>query len=403
MAQKRMDSRLLLQNLMDNMPDAIYFKDRESRFIKVNPACLAKLGWTSGERIEGKTDFDIFAKEHAEQAFAAEQKIIETGETLLGIEEKEIWPDGRISWASSTKMPMKNGTGEIIGTFGISRDITRRKNDELRVQQAAEKIRIIKEEMEDDFRMAADLQKTFFPSSYPAFPEGAPPEECCIEFLHDFKACSKIGGDYCSIHRCSKTEVGIFLCDVQGVGVRSALGTALVRGIMQEIAPQGLEPGAYLTRMNELLISRVCQEEILLDITACYLVLDTISGAIRFASAGHPHPLLFREAGAAQWLCEGQKFYGPPLASQPDATYSSTESLIGHGDAIVLFTDGLYTAENTHHEPYGTTRLIDAAQGLVDKPLANIFRGLEEGALAFAEEGRFIDDVCLVGLRLRPS
>ena len=401
-----MDSRILesgylLENLMNNMPDSIYFKDRQSCFVKVNKACADKHGWESVDIVKGQSDFDIFSKVHAEQAYADEQRIIETGEPLYGIEEKETWPDGSVTWVSTTKMPLKNDTGEIIGTFGISRDITKHKEAELRAQRAAEEIRLITEEMEDDFHMAGDLQKTFFPSSYPAFPEQAAPGECCVEFLHDFKACSDVGGDYCAIHRVSETEAGIFLCDVQGIGVRSALGTALIRGIVQEITPLGLEPGAYLSRMNELLIPLVCHEEVLLGVTACYLLLDTASGKVRYASAGHPLPILFRQGTGAEWLCEHQEPCGPALAEQSGMAYSSVECCAGPGDAVILYTDGLCNVENALADAYGTKRLLDSAQSLVGDPLADIFQGLEGDALAFSRRGIFTDDVCLVGFHLR--
>ncbi len=398
------DSAFLLQNLMDNLSDAIYFKDRQSRFAMVNKACADKHGWESAEAIQGKTDFDLFSKEHAEQAFADEQRIIETGEPLHGIEEKETWPDGRVSWASTTKMPLKNEAGEIIGTFGISRDITEHKEAELRAKRYAEEVWLIKEDMEDDFRMAGELQKTFFPSSYPVFPEGVATEGSCVEFLHDFRACGDVGGDYCSIHRVSETEAGIFLCDVQGVGIRSALGTALIRGIVQEIAPLGLEPGAYLSRMNELLVPLVRQEELLLGVTACYLVLDTVSGKVRFANAGHPSPFIFRHKGGAEQVCKNPvSCCGSALASQPGIAYTAIEFHAGPGDMVVLYTDGLYTVENAIGEPYGATRLLDFAQGLAGESLAAVFQGLEDDACAFARNGTFTDDVCLVGFRLRPS
>jgi len=82
----------------------------------------------------GKTDFDLFTEEHAREAYEDEQAILRTGQPLVGKEEKETWPDGRITWVSTTKMPYRDSQGRIIGTFGSSRDITERKlaEEELR-------------------------------------------------------------------------------------------------------------------------------------------------------------------------------------------------------------------------------------------------------------------------------
>jgi len=114
----------LLHAILDNMPDAIYFKDLKSRFLKVNKYWLQKAGHKNPAELKGKTDFDFFTLEHARQAFNDEQEVINSGKPIVGIEEKETWPDRPDTWVSTTKMPFLNKQGKVIGTFGISRDIT---------------------------------------------------------------------------------------------------------------------------------------------------------------------------------------------------------------------------------------------------------------------------------------
>jgi PAS domain S-box-containing protein len=119
--------RTLMNSLMDNLPDRIYFKNLESKFIRVNKSMATKHGLNDSNSIEGLTDFDLFTNEHAIQAFNDEQEIIRTGNSIVNIEEKETYADGRITWAQTSKMPLFDHEGKIIGTFGISRDITKRK------------------------------------------------------------------------------------------------------------------------------------------------------------------------------------------------------------------------------------------------------------------------------------
>jgi PAS domain S-box-containing protein len=118
--------RLFLTALMDTIPDSIYFKDKESRFILNNKAHARAMGVASPSEMLGKTDFDYFGREHAQEAFEDEQRIIQTGQPLVNDIEKETWPDRPHTWVSSTKMPLRDENGQIIGTFGMSRDMTER-------------------------------------------------------------------------------------------------------------------------------------------------------------------------------------------------------------------------------------------------------------------------------------
>jgi len=122
----------LLRSLMDNIPDAIFFKNRHSRFTKVNRAMLEIYG-RKLENLIGKSDFDLFTEEHARPAYEDEQRILETGKPIVGKIEKETFKDGSTKWVNTTKVPLHDQFKRIIGTMGISRDITdlKRAQDEL--------------------------------------------------------------------------------------------------------------------------------------------------------------------------------------------------------------------------------------------------------------------------------
>jgi sigma-B regulation protein RsbU (phosphoserine phosphatase) len=120
----------ILRLLMDTIPDHIYFKDRESRFVRNNAAHAASLGAGSPDACVGKTDSDFFTDEHADRALRDERLIMETGMPMIGILERITRKNGTVFWGSATKMPWRNAAGEIIGTFGLTRDITDLKNVE---------------------------------------------------------------------------------------------------------------------------------------------------------------------------------------------------------------------------------------------------------------------------------
>jgi PAS domain S-box-containing protein len=135
----------LLSTLMDNVPDNIYFKDTESRFIRINKALTRQFNLNNPDQVIGKTDFDFFTQDHAGPAYQNEQEIIRTGRPIINLEEKETWPDGRVTWVSSTKIPLRDNDGKIIGTFGISRDITSHKKTEQALKESEERYRFIVE------------------------------------------------------------------------------------------------------------------------------------------------------------------------------------------------------------------------------------------------------------------
>jgi len=131
--------RNLLRSLLDTVPDAVYFKDDYSRFIRVSKAMAERHGLGDFASAIGKTDFDIFTEDHARPAFEDEQEIMRTGKPVYGKLEKECWPGRPDRWVLTNKMPLRDPDGKIIGTFGISRDITEKKLAEDALRESEER------------------------------------------------------------------------------------------------------------------------------------------------------------------------------------------------------------------------------------------------------------------------
>jgi diguanylate cyclase (GGDEF)-like protein/PAS domain S-box-containing protein len=125
----------LLEAFLEHIPDGVYFKDRQSRFVRISRSLANRFGLSDPAEAIQKSDFDMFDDEHAKQAFADEQEIIRTGQPIIEKEEKETWPDGHQSWVLTTKLPLCDHSGNIVGTMGISRDITDRKRVELELEE----------------------------------------------------------------------------------------------------------------------------------------------------------------------------------------------------------------------------------------------------------------------------
>jgi PAS domain S-box-containing protein len=124
----------LFDAFLETTLDHVYFKDAESRFTLISRSLAEWMGMASPDEAVGKTDFDIFEGVHAQEAFADEQEIIRTGHPLVNVDERETWRDGPETWVSTTKLPLRAEDGAIVGTYGVSRDITARKRVELEVE-----------------------------------------------------------------------------------------------------------------------------------------------------------------------------------------------------------------------------------------------------------------------------
>jgi sigma-B regulation protein RsbU (phosphoserine phosphatase) len=387
----------LLDNLLDHSSDNIYFKDLESRLILVNTAFALWVGCSRPEELIGKSDFDLFKDEHARPAFEAEKRIIETREPLLGIEEKEVWPDGHVTWVSTSKMPMIGSDGDVIGTFGVSRDITAHKASEQKLAEYARELEILNSQIEEDIAMANRFQKAFLPDAYPRFAKAG--EARTVEFGHFYKAGGHIGGDFCAIRKLSEHKTAILVCDVMGHGVRSALVTGIVRALSEELLRGEDDPGDLLTKMNSQIYPLLRQGEDFVFLTACCMVLDVRTGVLEYANAGHPEPFCLSEGGGARLLSVSGSDSQPAIPLFSETHYVTREIQLSANDIVFIYTDGLVETANDDHEEYGVGRLNDSLAVHKEGDLSALFSALVQDASTFSGREHFEDDVCIAGLR----
>ena len=136
-ANHSLPARALLDEFLEAVPDSVYFKDRDGRFLAVSRSKALRHGFADRSKIVGLTDFDLFAAEHAQRSQAEEQEIMRTAEPIIGKLHYLIWPDGRQGWGLTSKLPLHDEQRVIVGTFGVTRDVTELK----RVEEDLEKSR----------------------------------------------------------------------------------------------------------------------------------------------------------------------------------------------------------------------------------------------------------------------
>ena len=139
----------LLEALMETIPDDIYFKNRAGQFLRINRAKALRSGLTDPRQAIGKSDASFFQSEHADASLAQEQEIMQSETPLVDQVERLVWPDGHISWVSATKVPLRDHTGQIIGTVGISRDITKHHDTEEALHVERDRLRTLIDNLPD--------------------------------------------------------------------------------------------------------------------------------------------------------------------------------------------------------------------------------------------------------------
>jgi sigma-B regulation protein RsbU (phosphoserine phosphatase) len=404
--EKVRHSEALYHSLVETLPQNIFRKDLEERFTFVNHRFCHTLGKTMPE-ILGKTDFDFFPAELARKYQQDDRRVMESGETYETVEQHQP-PGAEPIFVQVVKTPLFDAQGKVIGLQGIFWDISERKRAEEQIRRATaelarsrEALRKKNEQMEEDLKMAREIQQTMLPQQYPSFPRDAAPGASSFRFCHRYLPTGTVGGDYFNVTALSDTEAGIIICDVMGHGVRSALVAAMVRALAEELKPLAGDPGRLLTQLNRDLCAILKHTGSPTLTTAFYLVADSASGSLRYANAGHPRPLVVRRsAGKVEPLgnTSATTKPAPALGLFENATYTTGQSPIAPGDLVMLFTDGLYEVEGANQQLYTNEMLADAVGRLSRLPASDLFDKLLAEIKDFALSKEFSDDVCLVGL-----
>ncbi|HEX9047196.1 MAG TPA: SpoIIE family protein phosphatase, partial [Verrucomicrobiae bacterium] len=333
-------------------------------------------------------------------------RLMQENDTLSGFESRIYRKDGSIIWIAENCRAVRDAQGTLLYYEGTVEDISERKRAEEQIRRATGELSRSREElrtknalMEENLRTAREIQLTMLPQQYPTFPHGVPLDQSVFQFVHRYEPAESVSGDFFSISAISDTEVGVLICDVTGHGVRAALVTAMIRALAEELKPHARDPGNFLRKLNYDLCSILKSTGSPMLTTAFYAVADSQTGKLRFANAGHPKPLLLRRSvGQIEPLANASGRGQPALGLFDDPPYQTSEVLLVADDFLMLFTDGLYEVQGQNEELYSQERLLLDVKNFLMHPPGILFDELLEVIRAFALNGEFDDDVCLVGM-----
>lgn len=398
--EKLLEERHLMRLLIDNVPLNIYFKDRKSRFTLVNQSMATWNGFGSPDEVIGKTDHDLFSEDHADKALQDEQKILESGDPILGYVEKETTPGGSEAWVLTTKMPLVDRKGKVIGTFGVSSDVSELVRTQQSLAETAAALQQRNDEIEQELALAREVQQALLPHDYPAIPsDGGLSKFGRLSFGHRYIPISGLAGDFFEVFQTGPNSAGLFICDVMGHGVRSAIIVSMLRGLAERAHEVADNPGEFLTQMNSGLAAILQKAEMTMFATAFVVIVDLDRGELRYASAGHPAGIIRGEEGAAV-LPMGGRGSGAALGLFQDGDYETRSIKLDGVKQLLLFTDGIFEVENRKGEAFLQNRLVqvvsedecEGVEALLDRVLTRV--------LSFAQSSQFDDDVCLLAMEI---
>jgi PAS domain S-box-containing protein len=385
--------KYVIDTFMATVPDSIYFKDLNSRFTHANRAHALGFGLRDPSEEIGKTDFDFFPEEQARPKYEQEQEIIRTGQPLLMLEE----PDAQGRWALTTKMPLRDEQGKIIGTFGISRDITELKQAQQELKNAYSKISHLNEQLkEENLRMRAELdvarrlQQMILP----------PPEELRqikgIEIVGYMKPADEVGGDYYDVLK-KNGVIHIGIGDVTGHGLESGVLMLMTQTVIRTLIEHGeTDPVAFVNTLNRTIYKNA--QRMRADKSLTFALVNYQDGQLKIVGQ-HEKLLIIREDGQVERIDTIDLGFPIGLEQEIVQWVAAATVSLQPEDGVVLYTDGITEAANMENDLYGLERLCEVISQNCDKSAEEIKQAVIDDVSRHIGKQKVYDDITLVVLK----
>lgn len=370
---------------MDNVAEGIVTVDCHGRIESCNPAA---------ERI-----FDYKAAEVLGQPLTLLLPVeLQTPETLaLGSGGNEQWIIGAGLMGSEVVGRRHGGEAfplEITASammlegerlfIGVLRDLTEPK----RAAQALQEATAARERMNGELHAAHDIQMGLLPRNFQQIMDAVHVDVHAI-----LQPAREVGGDFYDILLLENGHLGVVVGDVSGKGVPASLHMAMTKTLIKAAAHTGrLSPMEVVRVVND----ELCREnDACIFVTAFFASLDTATGELHYANAGHNPPLHLRADGRVEFLTGS----GVVLGLVEGAAYSTQRVTLAPGDSLILYTDGVIEALNSRQEFFTEARLKTEAAGVLGQPAASVVSTLVHRVQAFADGAPQTDDIIVLALR----
>lgn len=391
-----MEDRDLFRTLINYLPDNIFFKNRESRFVIANEATAKKMKVRTPSDLIGSRDSNFFAPEMCEIARAEEAEIMATGKPITNKIHHEVWKGGRSTWGRVSKFPWYAADGSVKGIVGISSDVTKLIETQQKYQRLARQLDEKNKALEKEINLAREVQRALQPLNIPdrewRQEDGTRRKAA---FHHVYMPSAGVAGDCFEVFPVGQSGVGMLICDVMGHGVRAALIASMMRGLMEQVANLADTPALLLSSMNRQMFRIFDKANITMFASACYVYLDLDRRRLTLASAGHPAPIVLSSEGKPIQPAIPRT---PALGLVENAMFRESEILLENGMKLMLYTDGLTEAQNAEGDEIGAPRIMNFLQERNPQSIREMIDIALAGVHQFTGSKEQDDDICLLGV-----
>lgn len=247
-----------------------------------------------------------------------------------------------------------------------------------------------KERVSTELALAARIQEDLLPNEFPAFPGRKD-----FDVYASMDPAKEVGGDFYDFFLIDETHLGLVMADVSGKGVPAALFMMVSKILVENYTMEGKTPSEVLYTINEQICSHKHEE---MFVTVWLGILDTVTGKIVAANAGHEYPAIQNSDGSFELLKDKHCFV---IGGLEGICFKEYELQLTPGSRLFLYTDGVPEATNSDNELFGTDRMISALNEEPAAPPEKILKNVRRRVDEFVQEAEQFDDLTMLCLEYK--